>query len=29
MPFPDLTQPELGAYQSNVTMPADFSAFWD
>lgn len=29
MPFPDLTQPELGAYQSNVAMPADFSAFWE
>lgn len=28
MPFPDLTQPELGAYVSRVETPADFSAFW-
>lgn len=28
MPFPDLIQPELGAYQSQVTMPSDFAAFW-
>ena len=29
MPFPDLIQPELGAYLSNVQMPGDFSAFWE
>ena len=29
MPFPDLIQPELGAYQSQVTMPADFAIFWE
>ncbi|WP_332700053.1 acetylxylan esterase [Devosia sp.] len=29
MPFPDLIQPELGAYQSAVQAPGDFSAFWD
>ncbi len=29
MPFPDLIQPELGRYQSGVSMPADFGAFWD
>ena len=29
MPFPDLTQPELGQYQSQVQTPADFGAFWD
>ena len=29
MPFPDLIQPELGAYRSDVQMPADFSTFWD
>ena len=29
MPFPDLIQPELGQYQSDVTMPADFAAFWE
>ncbi|MFD1744990.1 acetylxylan esterase [Rhizobium helianthi] len=28
MPFPDLTQPELGVYISNVEMPEDFDAFW-
>lgn len=28
MPFPDLIQPELGAYTSAVTMPADFADFW-
>lgn len=29
MPFPDLIQPELGAYQSAVVTPADFGAFWE
>jgi cephalosporin-C deacetylase len=29
MPFPDLVQPELGAYQSRVEMPADFASFWE
>lgn len=29
MPFPDLLQPELGAYHSRVKTPGDFSAFWD
>ena len=29
MPFPDLTQPELGQYQSQVQTPTDFGAFWD
>ena len=29
MPFPDLIQPELGAYHSAVSTPGDFSAFWD
>jgi len=29
MPFPDLIQPELGAYQSRVGMPDDFTAFWE
>jgi cephalosporin-C deacetylase len=29
MPFPDLIQPELGAYQSAVSMPANFSSFWE
>jgi cephalosporin-C deacetylase len=29
MPFPDLIQPELGAYQSRVETPADFAQFWD
>lgn len=29
MPFPDLIQPELGAYRSSVQTPADFSAFWE
>ncbi|WEK05019.1 MAG: acetylxylan esterase [Candidatus Devosia phytovorans] len=29
MPFPDLTQPELGQYQSAVEMPSDFAAFWE
>ena len=29
MPFPDLTQPELGAYQSGVQTPGDFAAFWE
>lgn len=29
MPFPDLIQPELGAYQSAVQTPADFKAFWE
>lgn len=28
MPFPDLIQPELGAYHSSVEMPGDFSDFW-
>lgn len=28
MPFPDLIQPELGAYTSGVGMPADFADFW-
>ena len=28
MPFPDLIQPELGAYTSSVETPADFAAFW-
>jgi cephalosporin-C deacetylase len=28
MPFPDLIQPELGAYQSTVATPQDFSEFW-
>lgn len=28
MPFPDLIQPELGAYHSRVQMPGDFSTFW-
>ena len=28
MPFPDLIQPELGAYNSAVETPGDFSAFW-
>lgn len=28
MPFPDLVHPALGAYESAVTMPADFAAFW-
>ncbi|WP_246750001.1 hypothetical protein [Mesorhizobium caraganae] len=28
MAFPDLIQPELGAYVSSVTMPGDFSRFW-
>lgn len=28
MPFPDLIQPELGAYVSSVRTPGDFSAFW-
>lgn len=29
MPFPDLIQPELGAYHSSVEMPGDFSGFWE
>jgi len=29
MPFLDLVQPELGAYQSRVQMPADFASFWE
>jgi cephalosporin-C deacetylase len=29
MPFPDLIQPELGAYSSAVSKPADFTAFWE
>ena len=29
MPFPDLIQPELGAYHSAVQTPGDFSAFWE
>lgn len=29
MPFPDLIQPELGAYQSQVPMPSDFTSFWE
>ena len=29
MPFPDLIQPELGAYQSTVETPADFGQFWE
>lgn len=29
MPFPDLVQPLLGAYQSAVETPADFKDFWD
>lgn len=29
MPFPDLIQPELGAYASSVQMPQDFAAFWE
>ncbi|MBJ3783197.1 acetylxylan esterase [Devosia sediminis] len=28
MPFPDLVHPALGAYESAVTMPADFARFW-
>jgi len=29
MPFPDLIQPELGAYTSSVETPADFAEFWE
>tara|TARA_R110002124_G_scaffold114535_22_gene269457 strand:+ start:13305 stop:14276 length:972 start_codon:yes stop_codon:yes gene_type:complete len=29
MPFPDLVQPELGAYASSVRTPDDFSTFWE
>lgn len=29
MPFPDLIQPELGAYRSGVQSPGDFAAFWE
>ena len=29
MPFPDLLQPDLGAYQSGVVTPVDFVAFWE
>ena len=29
MPFPDLIQPELGAYQSTVETPIDFAQFWE
>lgn len=29
MPFPDLVQPQLGAYQSAVVTPDDFAAFWE
>ncbi|KKB07361.1 acetylxylan esterase [Devosia chinhatensis] len=28
MPFPDLVHPLLDAYESSVTLPEDFSAFW-
>ncbi|TIO52169.1 MAG: acetylxylan esterase [Mesorhizobium sp.] len=28
MPFPDMIQPELGAYVSGVGMPGDFAQFW-
>ena len=28
MPYPDLLQPELGAYRSRVELPGDFSDFW-
>lgn len=28
MPFPDLVHPALGAYESAVTQPEDFAAFW-
>ncbi|KND18191.1 acetyl xylan esterase [Pannonibacter phragmitetus] len=28
MPVSDLAHPELGSYQSSVTMPGDFGAFW-
>ncbi len=28
MPFPDLIQPELGAYVSSVYTPEDFTPFW-
>ena len=28
MPFPDLVHPALGAYESAVSMPADFASFW-
>jgi cephalosporin-C deacetylase len=28
MPFTDMMHPELGAYQSQVAMPGDFSSFW-
>ncbi|MBJ7578571.1 acetylxylan esterase [Devosia sp. MC532] len=29
MPFPDLQHPAIDAYESQVTMPDDFAAFWD
>lgn len=29
MPFPDLIQPDLGAYRSSVQTPADFASFWE
>ena len=29
MPFPDLIQPELGTYRSDVELPGDFAAFWE
>ena len=29
MPFPDLIQPELGGYQSQVQTPGDFKEFWE
>ncbi|MBE7732553.1 acetylxylan esterase [Devosia faecipullorum] len=29
MPFPDLVHPAIDAYESAVTMPADFAAFWE
>lgn len=28
MPFPDLIHPDLAAYRSDVTAPADFDRFW-
>lgn len=29
MPFPDLVHPAIDAYESAVTLPADFGAFWE
>jgi cephalosporin-C deacetylase len=29
VPFPDLQHPAIDAYESKVTMPDDFAAFWD